>query len=405
MQPSPAARARTAARGLAARGVVAFAHVDWQGTWYSRHQILSRLARTCRVVVVDNPLEARDVLAGRAASRPALQAIEPGLWSYRAPRLLAHLYRPASAGRALEALRALHLRASLRRLGLEDPVHYVWHPDYADLLVRLPRRFTVYHCYDKYDAYHGADVENARRLEHAVVQRADLVLASSRILAKDLEQRTGHPARQIPHAVDFEFFRERVRRDPVPADLAGLPRPRVGFVARLDERIDDGVLREIALARPGWSVVIVGAVGFQSPEGRERFRALTTLPNVHALGARPRETIPAYTAGLDVCLLCYRSDNWGRWVQPIKAYEYLACGKPVVSAPIDAASDFGDLIRVVAGPDQWVTAIEALLSADNADAVARRVEFARRNTWDLRVGELVSLMEERLAGQQPLQFS
>src|SRR6266404_2084739 len=68
---------------LAARGVVAFAHVDWSGTWYSRHQILSRLARICPVVVVDHPVDARDVLAGRAPSRAVLHEVAPNLWSYR----------------------------------------------------------------------------------------------------------------------------------------------------------------------------------------------------------------------------------------------------------------------------------------------------------------------------------
>jgi hypothetical protein len=94
--------------------------------------------------------------------------------------------------------------------------------------------------------------------------------------------------------------------------------------------------------------------------------------------------------------MCYRTDNWGRWVQPLKAYEYLACGKPVVSAPIDAASDFGDLVRVVPEGGSWIGAIEEALLADGPEEVARRIEFARRNTWDMRAGEVALLIEERL---------
>jgi glycosyltransferase involved in cell wall biosynthesis len=382
--------------GLASRGIVAFAEIDWRGTWYSRHQILSRLAHTCPVVVVDHPTPARDVVTGASSDRPLVERVAPNLWRYRPPRFLPEIYRPAAARDLLETLRARHLAATVQRLGLADPVLYAWHPRYAPAVARLPGRFTVFHCYDKYDAYHGASVADVHALERELVARADLVFASSRILADDIEQRTAHAVRYLPHGVDFDAFRAGADRDPLPPELAALPRPRIGYVARLDERIDDEALREIATRRPDWSLVIIGGDGFQSAEGRARFASLTQLPNVHALGQRPRETIPALTAGLDVCLLCYRTDNWGRWVQPIKAYEYLACGRPVVSAPIDAARDFGDLVRLVPERGGWVSAIEAALAADGPEAVTQRIEFARRNTWDQRVAELVAQIEEGL---------
>jgi glycosyltransferase involved in cell wall biosynthesis len=389
-------RAQATRLRLAERGVVAFAEVDWRGTWYSRHQLLSRLARTCPVVVVGDPLEAREVVTGRAPARPVLERIAPNLWDYRPPRLLPRLYRPAVAGRLLDRLRARHLEASVRSLGMTDPVHYAFHPQYVPMLELLPRRTTVYHCYDKYDAYQDAPAETVRALEQALVARSDLVLASSRILARDIEERTGHPVHHLPHAVDFEFFRDGARQE-TPADLASLPRPRIGYIARIDERVDDDALREISRKRPDASVVIIGRIDIQSPERAARFRELCALPNVHALGAKPREAIPAYTAGLDVCLLCYRNDNWGRYVQPIKAYEYLACGRPVVSAPIDAARDFGDLVQVAPGPGRWVEVIEAALAADSPDARARRIEFARENSWDRRATELIALIDEKLA--------
>jgi hypothetical protein len=84
-------------------------------------------------------------------------------------------------------------------------------------------------------------------------------------------------------------------------------------------------------------------------------------------------------------------------VQPIKAYEYLACGRPVVSAPIDAARDFGDLVQIAPGPGRWVEVIEAALAADSPEARARRIEFARENSWDRRAAELIALIDEKLA--------
>jgi glycosyltransferase involved in cell wall biosynthesis len=400
MKPSTeTTEVRNEAPLLAARGIVAFADVDWDGTWYSRHQILSRLAGVCPVVVFEWPPDARDVLAGRAQSHPALRSIAPNLWSYRAPRHLPLAYRPRALASLLGSLQDRHFAASLRRLGLRDPIHYVFHPSYAELIARLPKRFTIYHTYDKYAAYEGASTDDVDEMERDVVHRSQLAFASSRVLAADLEQRSGHAVRHLPHAVEFEFFAGRAANDEVPSELASLPRPRIGYIARLDERTDDEALRQIAIARPGWSIVIVGGAGFTSQADAERFRALSELPNVHTVGNKPRESIPSYCAGLDVCLLAYRTDNWGKWVQPIKAYEYLACGKPVVSAPIDAARDFGELVRIVEGADGWVSAIEAVLEAETPEIAARRVEYARTNTWERRVAELVSFIEEGLEDQ------
>lgn len=384
--------------GLAQRGIVAFADVGWSGTWYSRHQILSRLARRFPVVIAAQPVPIR-AAAGELARRRALEpvpAISGRLWSYRAPAWLPHVYRPAIVGHALSRLQGLHLRTSVRSLGMRDPIAYVWNPDFADQVEAFGAPTVVYHCYDKYNAYQGAPVEVVDAAEGRIVRAAKLVIASSRILAADLSERFSVESVQLPHGVDFEWFDSLATNSPEPADLAAIRGPRIGYIARLDERFDTESLSAIARARPDWSLVIIGDAAFQHAESRARFEAFAALPNVHALGGRPRESIPAYTKGLDVCLLCYKTENWGRFVQPIKAYEYLAIGKPIVSTRIEAVLDFGGLVRVADSPQGWVEQIGAALEERGPEWQERRRDFARANTWDRRVDELVALFEARL---------
>lgn len=382
---------------LADRGVLAFADVTWNGTWYSRHQILSRLARVYPLAIVGRSVPLRSV-PGELFARRSLEAVDRGLWSYRAPAFLPEIYRPPLLRRLSLALQARHLRHAAGRLGFRDPIAYVWNPDFADQIESLDPRTLVYHCYDKYSAYQGAEGSGIDDLEGRIVRRADLVIASSRILATDLKERFGVPAVQLPHGVDFDWFDARARA-PEPADLAAIPRPRIGYIARLDERTDTDTLAGIARERPDWSIVVIGDRAFQSPQHAAAFEALARLPNVHAIGGRPREAIPAYTRGLDVCLLSYRTDNWGRFVQPIKAYEYLACGRPVVSTRIDAVADFDGLVRVADDLPGWVAEIEAGLAESSDEWVERRRAFARANTWERRVRELVDLFETRLASR------
>ncbi len=382
--------------GLANRGILAFADVDWSGTWYSRHQILSRLAHKCPVVIVGQPVPIRSVPTQMFARR-ALEPIEGQLWSYRAPAMLPSVYRPDWAHRLSLSLQARHLSATARKLGLDDPIAYVWNPDFAEQVESLDPRTVVYHCYDKYSAYQGANASEVDESEKRIVKRSELVIASSRILATDLEDRLGVPAVQLPHGVDFDYFDSLATQSPEPEDMSAIPRPRIGYVVRVDERFDTETLSAIARERPKWSIVIIGDKSFQSAESAASFDAFSKLPNVHILGGRPRQRIPAYTTALDVCLLCYRTDNWGRWVQPIKAYEYLACGRPVVSTRIDAAGDFGDLVRVADGLPDWIAQIEAGLEERGEFWSEKRRAFARANTWDKRVEELVRLLEARLS--------
>jgi glycosyltransferase involved in cell wall biosynthesis len=379
---------------LGSRGIVAFGDVDWNGVWYSRHNILSRLAKTIPVLVVGRPFEARDVVTLKARGLTGAHRVADRLWSYRAPRFAPKFYRPPWLTRGGARLRAAHLQMTWRRLGMRDPIYYVFLPEFEPEVERLPPSVLCYHCYDKYDAYVGHDAGAAAAVERRVLARADVVIAASSALARDLTERGGRNVKFLPHGVDVRPFEEA---GATPAELAAIPRPRIGYVARIDERIDVEALEAVAAARPDWSIVIIGPEAFQTPGGWAAWQRLSAHPNVHRLGGKEQSSIPAYIAGLDVGVLSYRRDNWGRWVQPIKAYEYLACGKPVVSSDIEAAAGFGDLVRVARSASDWVAAIGAALREDGAELRVRRVAFARENSWDRRVASLERALEDALA--------
>ncbi len=383
---------------LRERGIVAFGDVDWNGVWYSRHQILSRLAHECPVLVVGRPFEARAVVTFKAEGATGPQPVADGLWSYRAPRHAAQVYRPAWLGRATARLRSADLQSTWRRLGMRHPVYYVFLPEFERELSQLPPSVVCYHCYDKYDAYVGGDPAAAERAEAKLLARADVVFAASTALASDLSARGGRNVHFVPHAVDARAF---ATSSPAPLDLDAIPRPRIGYVARMDERIDVATLEAVASQRPDWSVVIIGPEAFQTPSGWESWRRLSAHANVHRLGGKPQSSIPAYLAGLDAGLLCYRRDNWGRWVQPIKAYEYLAAGISVLSSDIEAASGFGDLVRVCRSEADWVQGIEAALREDGPEARERRLAFARDNSWEDRAASIVRILGSTLAHRAP----
>jgi len=149
----------------------------------------------------------------------------------------------------------------------------------------------------------------------------------------------------VPNGFDEKLFDGKSK--PVPSDLAGISRPVVGFVGVLFSFLDYDMIYETVAAMPDASFVFVGPV---EKEGRAGVERLKTLPNTYFLGRKQKNDIPAYVTNFDVCINPFKIDNVSRAVRPLKVYEYLACGKPVVSTPMEG------LRREEAG--RWICFVE-----------------------------------------------
>lgn len=133
--------------------------------------------------------------------------------------------------------------------------------------------------------------------------------------------------------------------------------------------------------------------------------ALRGLPNVHWLGRLPVAQLPAAISQMDVCLLPYERNAWTANIDSLKLYEYLACGRPVVSADVPAAHLFGDppvtpdeqLVRIGRTPEEFIAQIAAALTEHDPAAVAHRKAVAAANTWEHRVAKIEGLLADALA--------
>ncbi len=140
----------------------------------------------------------------------------------------------------------------------------------------------------------------------------------------------------------------------------------------------------MAVQRPDWTISLVGPLSYGlDANDLARLRA---LPNVRFAGAVPPEQVPAVMAGCDVGLIPYKLNEQTRHVNPLKVYEYLACGKPVVGTPLPELRQFEPLVRLAGDVDGFIAAVEAALAeGDDPQAVAARLAVAAANTWDARV--------------------
>jgi glycosyltransferase involved in cell wall biosynthesis len=180
----------------------------------------------------------------------------------------------------------------------------------------------------------------------------------------------------------------------VPDDIAALPKPVIGFVGAIsDYKLNSEWLQALAAARRDWSIALIGPVGV-GDEHTDVAR-LRDHPNIHLLGHRPYATLPGYVKGFDVAMIPYRLNEYTRYSFPIKFFELLSSGKPVVISPLEAVAAYHDAVLVAHDVDELVARCEQALAQPN-EGLEQRLELADANTWSSRVERLWSEVERRL---------
>ena len=307
--------------------------------------------------------------------------------------MLSPLVIPIHGRRRLRTLNAGLLRAQVGRaahsLGFERPLLWSYVPQ-ADLLVETLEPSAIgYHCVDDIAAQKGVAAAPFREAEAHFAARADLVLASAPALAERMRT-LNDCVFYAPNVADTDRFATALEVGPTDPAIAALPGPRIVFTgAVVATKLDLELLEGVARARPDWSIALVGPVGAGDP--RTNNSALERLPNVHLLGARPYVGLPEVLRGADVALVPYAINDLTRSVFPMKVYEYLAAGLPVVTTPLPALAEITGVV-VAADAPATVAAVERALAEDGPAARRARSAAVRENSWDARLEEIGSYL-------------
>jgi glycosyltransferase involved in cell wall biosynthesis len=258
---------------------------------------------------------------------------------------------------------------------------------------------SIYHVVDEYAGYTGQDQGRRREIQQAEQSLLDMVDLSIVVSRELFEAKHGECRNMfvVPNAVDFAAFAAASARAETPADLAAIPRPRIGYSGLVGVRLDLDLVDAVASACPDFHYVFIGSV-----DGREcsqELRRLESRPNIHFLGEKPAARVPDYVAGFDVGMLPYHMNLETRHISPLKLYEYLAAGVPVVSTPIPATRPFTDLIRVAGSSEEYARELSLALDQDSEDCRQKRRSVAGENTWDHRVRQIEKIIAEALGSK------
>jgi UDP-galactopyranose mutase len=363
--------------------LLCFSHLRWDFVFQRPQQLMSRFAHEMTVIYWEEPVEigAGEVplLRVRAAEdHPNVRIIVPHL-----PSGLGEDERDAALKRLLDAYSA----------GLSRPI-VAWY--YTPMMLPFSRDLdasvTVFDAMDELSKFKFAP-QNLLDLEQELIERADLVFTGGSSLYEAKKDR--HDSVHLfPSSVDRAHFAKARAMQFDPADQEELRRPRLGFYGVIDERFDIELLDRIAEMRPDWSFVMVGPVVKIDPQD------LPKRPNIHYLGGKKYEQLPAYLSGWDVALMPFAMNESTQFISPTKTPEYLAGGKPVVSTPVrDVVRHYGQLegVAIASTPEEFVASCERMLKLErHGDWLAEADLLLSATSWSTTQARMSALIAELL---------
>jgi UDP-galactopyranose mutase len=358
--------------------LICLSHLRWNFVFQRPQHLMTRCARDRRVFFVEEPIVEPGV-------SPSLQREESGGVIVAVPHL-----PECDRDEAIAHQRRL-LDGLIRDEGIEDYVLWYYTPMALAFTDHLAPAAVVYDCMDELSAFRGAPAELTLR-DADLMRRANLVLTGG-VTLYEARRHAHHNIHPFPSSVDVDHFAQARRLTADPADQAPIPRPRLGFFGVIDERMDLELIDGVAAARPDWQLVMVG------PVVKIDTATLPRRANIHYLGAKRYQELPAYVAGWDVALLPFARNDATRFISPTKTPEYLAAGRPVVSTSIrDVVRPYGQqgLARIADDVPGFVRACAAAMSEPAATRMLQADAFLRQTSWDGTWSRIRLLLERAL---------
>jgi glycosyltransferase involved in cell wall biosynthesis len=370
---------------LIGQSIICFAK-DWNEDPTSNNHVMRELAKNNRVLWLNsiatrtpsltNGRDLRKILHKLVSFFQGAQQVDPHLWVYT-PLVL-----PFPHSRVAMLLNRWILQTSIRilrrRLGMRDFQLWTFLPNVANYLGRLGESLVVYYCVDEWSMFSYIAERQTVEAEQQLCRKADIVFATSHALVE--RRRQYNPETHLAtHGVDYELFSQALHPStPIPADLAALPQPVLGFYGTIQDWVDLDLVGYVAARHPEWSIVLIGRVAVD-------VSALRQYPNVHFLGRRPHSQLPAYCRGLAVGLLPQKVNDLTLHMNPIKLREYLCAGLPVVATALPEVNYYRDQCYVAQSYQEFESAVADALRSDSPQRRQQRNQSMQVETWELKV--------------------
>ncbi len=357
-----------------------------------KQNIMNRLS-DAEILYIDPPVSFIAPLKDKSA-KPRLSAykapgekVKENITVFAAPPVIPFFNKHRFINKINQARLARYVKGRMKEHGFTKPYLWCYSPTSCDLVDKIPNAGVIYDCVDRHSAYKGMiDPAVVDRMEKDLAERADQVFCTAQGLYDTLSAYNKNTV-MIPNGAAYELFSSAAEPRHESADQA----PVFGFVGMLQECIDYDLIAKLAKAYPAGEIDLIGR-----PLPGVDLSELAKYKNVKLLGLIPQKELPQYIKRFDVCLNIFKEGKLAKDVSPLKFYEYLATGKPIVSTkePLQVM-DFSDVTYISETEDDFVLKCEEALRENDPEKTAKRMAYGKACSWDERVKWMEKILKER----------
>ena len=358
--------------------IIVYCHLCWDWVWQRPQQFVSRLSAGHKILFVETIGPDPQLSSSTARFWPAAN-----LPNVTILRLQFPLWRWPD-GAFVDRERRRLVREFLAGPGagqFENPVQWFYDPmTVPSFLGQMDEIATVYDCMDELSKFREAPPQIKPR-EHKLLAEADVVFTGGKKLleSKKLFNDNCH---FYGCGVDVAHFgKAREPHTKIPDDIRPLRKPVLGYFGVIDERMDYDLLIKLAEANPDWSIAMVGPT--------IKVDKVPQRPNLHWLGQKSYTDLPAYCKAFDLCLMPFALNEATEFINPTKALEYMATGKPIVSSAVaDVVTNFGSVVKIARTHDEFIALCHQAIEKPDVNLVTAGLDKAAENSWDSIVAQL-----------------
>jgi len=346
--------------------MIVFCHLRWQFVYQRPQHIISRMAREMNVLMVEEPLhfnEGEENTANLIAVTPQLHILQPKVRNIE----------------AIAGVLADHV------LNKDVSIGWFYSASFSPLLEALSFETIVYDCMDELSLFKGAPQQLIDQ-EKYLMANADIVFTGGKSLYESKKEMHDN-VYCFPSSVDEAHFAQARNGIAVPEDIASIKWPIIGYFGVIDERIDLDLVRESAARLPDVSFVMIG------PLAKIEDGDLPKARNIHYLGMKSYEELPAYLKAFDIAMMPFALNDATKFISPTKTLEYMAAGKPIISTRIkDVVRDYSHCVELVATSEDFCNGISKIRDLESGRS-SHYTEILKNTSWDATAAKMNTIIK------------
>ncbi len=378
---------------LRGRDILCFSH-DWTGDPLSKTHLMRVLSKENRILWINaianrmpttSTKDIKRIFSKLKRFTEKVKEVEKNIF------VLNPLAVPAYGNEAVRGFNQKFLvsqvKKAMRNLDFNEPINMVFNPAAGLLAGKLGEKELIYYCVDEYTAFTGAS-KGLKEIEEELFHNSDLVIVSAEKLLTD-KKKYNENTFIIRHGTDWKHFRTALDESTkIPFEIADLPRPIIGFHGLLADWVDYELIKKTAEHFSEGSIILIGKIAV---DAERKIKILDNVKNIHLLGRKPYEELPAYCKGFDVALNPFEINELTLAANPLKVREYLAAGLPVVSTDIPEVRIL-EHCRIGENHADFIREIEAAL--ENSGTREEISDSIKAESWEAKIDELRKIIAE-----------